>query len=296
VKPDSGLLDLERLRSTDAPELHHALDAMKQRLPDAQQLATLAASLSQMGISVAPSKQGAVSTGSSATRLKLLLGAGVVGPLTLVLLLWRSAAPHATAPTAIPSPATPAAVASEATPEAARRTAGASNGVNRLPGGSAASDVTPPSPATASSSPSAVVAPDKGPQPAANLGPIRSVARVAPAPTLAAESARSPVSPAAAERVVPESIGPGVVARPTEVALLRDARLALGSSPADALALAEQHRTLFPRGAMVQERELIAISALARLGRHTAVLTRAAQFEHDFPNSPYRKQVSALAQ
>ena len=50
------------------------------------------------------------------------------------------------------------------------------------------------------------------------------------------------------------------------------------------------------REAMVQERELIAISALARLGRHTAVLTRAAQFERDFPNSPYRKQVSALAQ
>jgi hypothetical protein len=78
--------------------------------------------------------------------------------------------------------------------------------------------------------------------------------------------------------------------------LLRDARLALGGSPGEALALAEQHRVQFPRGAMVQERELIAISALARLGRHSAVLARAAQFERDFPNSPYRKQVTALAQ
>jgi hypothetical protein len=88
----------------------------------------------------------------------------------------------------------------------------------------------------------------------------------------------------------------GVVAQPTEVALLRDARLALSESPGEALALAERHRVLFAHGAMVQERELIAISALARLGRHTAVLARAAQFERDFPNSPYRKQVSALAQ
>jgi hypothetical protein len=87
-----------------------------------------------------------------------------------------------------------------------------------------------------------------------------------------------------------------VVARPSEVALLRDARLALGGNPAEALALAEQHRVQFARGAMVQERELIAISALARLGRHAAVLARAAQFERDFPNSPYRKQVTALAQ
>ena len=34
MKPDSGHLDLERLQSTDAPELHRALDALKQQLPD----------------------------------------------------------------------------------------------------------------------------------------------------------------------------------------------------------------------------------------------------------------------
>src|SRR6478609_2305182 len=49
VKPDNGHWDLERLRSTDAPELHRALDAVKQRLPDPQQLAVLALSLSQRG-------------------------------------------------------------------------------------------------------------------------------------------------------------------------------------------------------------------------------------------------------
>src|SRR4051812_8067316 len=108
VKPDSDHWDLERLRSTDDPELYRALDAVKQQLPDPQQLAMLAASLSQRGISVTAANH-ASATPSSATRLKLLLGAGVVGPLTVALLLWRPAARGPTATQAIAPPATSAA-------------------------------------------------------------------------------------------------------------------------------------------------------------------------------------------
>lgn len=293
MKPDNGHWDLERLRSTDAPELHRAIDAVKRQLPDAQQLAALAASLSQKGISVTPSQQTPATTASSATRLKLLIGAGVVGPLTVALLLWRTPAPHSAAPASLTSAATPTAHTLAPQPETSPAIAAPPNPGGKLPASSAASD-TPLPPTPAPSPETSPAATEDVRRPTASPLPTRSIPRVAAA-TPSAESIRSP-APVAPERASPESIGQGVVARPTEVALLRDARLALGGNPAEALALAEQHRVQFPRGAMVQERELIAISALARLGRHAAVLARAAQFERDFPNSPYRKQVTALAQ
>jgi len=295
VKPDNGLWDLERLRSSDDPELHGALEAVKQQLPDRQQLAALAASLSQLGISVAPAEHATAATASSATRLKLLLGAGVVGPLAVALLLWRAPTPKPPGPAALAPTVTAAAQALAPAAGTARVATVRSNGLGTPAATAVASDF----PVSPTPSPSAeangAAATDNPPRPAASPGPLRSPPRAVAGSTPPAESVRAP-APVAADRTTPESTGPGVVARPTEVALLRDARLALGGSPAEALALAERHRTLFPRGAMVQERELIAISALARLGRHTAVLARAGQFERDFPNSPYRKQVSALAQ
>ncbi len=295
MKPDNGLWDLERLRSTDAPELYRALDAARQQLPDSQQLAALAASLSQRGISVTPSNHAAASTASSATKLKLLLGAGVVGPLVLALLLWPTAAPHTTGvttPTIVASPPTAVGRATEPAVEAPQIAVGSTEVSKPLasPVASNAAQSSLPSPSSTASDAAPTV---NSARPSASPPTATSAPRVVAAPTASAESVRSPVT---TDRASPESVGQGVVARPTEVALLRDARLALGSNPGEALALAEQHRTLFAHGAMVQERELIAISALARLGRHTAVLSRAGQFERDFPNSPYRKQVSALAQ
>jgi hypothetical protein len=83
-------------------------------------------------------------------------------------------------------------------------------------------------------------------------------------------------------------------AGPSEIELLRDARLALRQSPERALALAERHAQLYPQGRLTQERELLAISALVSLGRRTAALARGVRFERTFPSSPYRKQVGEL--
>ena len=293
MKPDNGHRDLERLRSTDSPELFRALNAARQQLPNSEQLTALAASLSQKGIAVAPSAHGAASVPSSATRLKLWLGAGVIGPLTLALLLWRSAAPHVTAPIANVSPPTQLLAATGAAADDAPRRALGSAGVSNAPASPVGNDTAPLSAPAPSSTTSDATAPVNAARPSSSPAPVRSGPRVTAAPLASVEGVRSSVTP---DRTSPESVGPGVVARPTEIALLRDARLALSSNPSEALALAEQHRTSFAHGAMVQERELIAISALARLGRHTAVLARAAEFERNFPNSPYRKQVSALAQ
>lgn len=293
MKPDDGRWDLARLSPSDAPELQHALDALRQQRPDSRQLGALAASLSQLGISVAPAQQATAGTAPSTLRLKLILGAGVVGPLTLALLLWRAPAPRVPAPAAVVATAMSAAQAGAKSVAASQAFAPSSKREGGPPANSAASNPAPPSASPSSLEESAATQADRVPKSQAGPTSVRSAARVAVAPTVSAESAHSPVVP---DRASLQSTAQGVVARPTEIALLRDARLALASNPAEALALTEQHRASFARGAMIQERELIAISALARLGRHTAVLTRAAQFERDFPSSPYRKQVSALAQ
>jgi len=291
VKPDSGHWDLKRWQPSEAPELQRALDAAKQQLPDAAQLSALAASLSQMGIPVAAPAHAAAAPGSSATRLKLLLGAAMVGPLALSVLLARSS----------PSPSiTGSALAAAPAPSAPLGVSGAS-------APTATSGLRPPTAApaiAASSRPEALSVPpgassllsaerDETGSPAPIMNP--SVAKLAPAAAMAKASSEVARPSHSSDRVTTESVGSAVVSKPTEVALLRDAQLALRANPAEALALTEQHRALFARGAMIQERELIAISALARLGRHTAVLARAAEFERDFPGSPYRKQVSALA-
>jgi hypothetical protein len=105
------------------------------------------------------------------------------------------------------------------------------------------------------------------------------------------------------DRAPAKGSGPGAVAgpadnqaagAPTEIELLRDARLALRQSPARALELAEQHARLYPGGKLTQEREVLAISALVALGRRTGALDRGARFDAAFPTSPYRKQVADL--
>jgi hypothetical protein len=86
----------------------------------------------------------------------------------------------------------------------------------------------------------------------------------------------------------------GSAAVPSELELLRDARLLLRQSPARALELTDEHGRLYPQGKMTQERELIAVSALVALGRRAGALSRAASFERQYPTSPYRKQMGDL--
>lgn len=73
--------------------------------------------------------------------------------------------------------------------------------------------------------------------------------------------------------------------------MLRGARLALEQEPRRALALTAEHKQRFPSGVLAQEREVIAIEALARLGRQDAARARADRFTADFPDSPHRERV-----
>jgi hypothetical protein len=81
---------------------------------------------------------------------------------------------------------------------------------------------------------------------------------------------------------------------PDEMELLKRARAALAGNPGSALQYAEQHKQHYASGALNEERELIAITALVRLGRQSAAARRAERFRQRYPRSLYNKQITNL--
>lgn len=72
-----------------------------------------------------------------------------------------------------------------------------------------------------------------------------------------------------------------------EFELIRAARAALPTDPARALALARVHEKKFPNGVLVQEREVIVISALKKLGKTGEADSRADDFKKSHPDSAH---------
>jgi hypothetical protein len=109
------------------------------------------------------------------------------------------------------------------------------------------------------------------------------------APEAIAPEANAPAAIVGTEERNPQRRSPSLarVDPRAEHALLREARATLEATPARALELTEQHRVGFPRGVLTQEREMIAIEALERLGRTRAASRRAASFVSQWPTSPY---------
>ena len=58
------------------------------------------------------------------------------------------------------------------------------------------------------------------------------------------------------------------------------------------MAILEQAQQRYPEAALGQEREALAIEALARLGRHAEARARAEAFLRLWPNSPYADTVA----
>jgi len=121
----------------------------------------------------------------------------------------------------------------------------------------------------------------------------------APSPARAISASSStplPVEPVAAPASPGETAGTAApaLAPETEVHLLERAQDALGASAAEALALTRQHAGRFPGGALAQERELVAIQALLRLGQAGEARARGARFLAAFPGSAHRRRIEAL--
>lgn len=114
----------------------------------------------------------------------------------------------------------------------------------------------------------------------------------------------APSEPSAAEAAPPASMDEAgaaaneppkqraqVAAKPSEAALLNQAQQALKSDPRRALELTRRHKQLYPQGSLSQEREVIAIEALARLDKKSSAHERAEAFSEKYPESAHQKKV-----
>jgi len=138
-----------------------------------------------------------------------------------------------------------------------------------------------PVPTQASASPKAEPAPLTAP-----ATPVAPVAQDSPPATV------TPVpAPAASLPKLPEKPTPPV--QLSEAELLEQARAALKSNPAVALVRANEHAARFPRGVLVQEREVLAIQALRKLGRAAEADRRAEAFAKAFPGSAFQRKLTA---
>jgi outer membrane protein assembly factor BamD (BamD/ComL family) len=105
---------------------------------------------------------------------------------------------------------------------------------------------------------------------------------------------------------LPSPVPPGTSSSPTftptapsgisdtneERALVDRARTALARGLAsDALAAIDQHTKRFPRGRLAEEREALAVQALALSGDKNAAGARAARFRRSFPSSIFASAV-----
>lgn len=79
-----------------------------------------------------------------------------------------------------------------------------------------------------------------------------------------------------------------------ELALIQSAQGALGTAPATALARTDEHRRRFGDGVLAQEREVVAIDALVRLGREVEARGRAEAFHRRWPRSAHGRRVDVL--
>lgn len=290
MKPVDEELELTRLLASEPSPLGAGLSALRERGPDASELGLLASRLSLGGIAVTgPTK--APAAAPKPWKPWLAAGGGGVA-VGLIWLALRGAAP-------VPSASNP----SDAEPRSRALQTPRNQAAPLLPteqrGGPqpASSAALEPTTADSTSAPQAEPTPAEAKAEAPAL-PSTEHARAATnlatpegaAPGSTTRGSSSPAGSAASTAPGPSS----ATGAPSEIELLRDARLALRQSPAAALAFAEQHARLYPQGKLTQERELIAISALVASGRRTAALSRGARFEQAFPTSPYRKQVGEL--
>jgi len=81
---------------------------------------------------------------------------------------------------------------------------------------------------------------------------------------------------------------PAAALASSEAELLRRAQAALAERPREALRLTAEHQRRFARPALSEEREVIAIEALRRLGQKSAAEQREAAFERRYRGSVHQ--------
>lgn len=136
------------------------------------------------------------------------------------------------------------------------------------------------------------------PQPTPTVMPTASTIATATATAIATATATAATTAIPTTTTTTPTNAPSTALEPLdpadEVRLLQDAQDALRAAPARALALANQHAQRAPHGTLTQEREVIAIEALVKLGREGEARRRAARFQAAYPNSAQNRRVHLL--
>lgn len=271
--------DPPRLSSQGDPLLRKALEQARADLPAPDALARLAARLPLEpgpGPSGAPPNGAAPSGGgagaaSPAAAAPTLAGVaiGVGAGVGVALLLWL-ADPDVSKPLERSDAPIPVLVASAEPPSPS---VSASEPEIRVPLNVAPKEHTPKEHTKA---PVVLSAPRAAPERKVFAHATKAISTAA----VAKEPSASGVAPAGEDE--------------TEASLLTRAQAQIGSNPDGALSLADRHRALFPKGNMVQEREIIAISSLVALGRKADAHLRAKAFIAAHPQSAHRRRLFAL--
>jgi hypothetical protein len=291
VKPAEPSFDLPRLDASTQPRLTEAVATLRSHGPDATELASLASRLALAGVDVTLP---APPTPRASVRWKKWLAGGGAASGALIWLLSSAKGPPP------PLAATPNAASHALAVEVEAR-AQAPGGVVRASSparSGAVREPDAPSPLPLEVTQPTLAVPPEGEQATSDTHEA-ATSSAEHAPSLATTAAASAAARAPSNGATRDGRGaqlqvPELRAVPSEIELLRDARLALKQAPARALELVEAHARAYPGGKLTQERELIGISALVALGRHTAALSRGARFQQNFPSSPYRDQVEQL--
>jgi hypothetical protein len=116
----------------------------------------------------------------------------------------------------------------------------------------------------------------------------------APSPSVHREHPSTHETARPSQADLPSSDGDGQRTPEAEAALLGRAHQALAADPSRALALTEEHRRDYPAGLLGQESDLIAIEALAALGRSGEARDRAARFRARYPSSAHLRRIDRL--
>ncbi len=272
-----------RLIRGGSPEAQVLLRAAGGDGPSAAALARLAAKLPTA--TAAGAGAGAAGFGVKAWLASALVG----GALVTGGIAWRAASSSPRVAEVAPAQVAPAQVASPSlAPES-------------LAAAPAPVIAVEPTPIAGAAEPGS---PRRGPPRARTAVEPGGPAKIAPAPSAVephatiAEPAPIAVEPAPiAIEPAPTAVEPAPTAPtpPGEIELLARAQAALRSGQLErALATVADHTRHHPDGAMTEEREAIAIEALARLAHGDAARARLARFVARFPRSGYRARLDRL--
>lgn len=127
--------------------------------------------------------------------------------------------------------------------------------------------------------------------------PVTSPAALPDAPQLGKPAVRHIASPSATTSPAPPDPAPSAPARHIheELVHMRELRARVATDPVAALAMADEGQRRFSSGVFTQEREVIAIEAMQRLGQTEAAKWRAARFLDRHPESPFADKVRLLS-